>query len=110
MITTDQSASKDAFVAVLPSRCTYSEVFASRECDCDWQLQRSRHLLTLRGGALIYLDQEGRRAGLRAKAEIYRMYQEDGLDRFQAYEKIGLPPDLRDYADAVQLLKGLNLN
>lgn len=87
------------------SRCTYSEVFASRECDCGWQLQRSRHLLTLRGGALIYLDQEGRGAGLRAKAEAYRMYQEDGLDTFQAYEKLRLPPDARDYADAAQFLK-----
>ncbi len=90
------------------SRCTYSEVFASRECDCGWQLQRSRHLLTLRGGALIYLDQEGRGAGLRAKAEAYRMYQEDGLDTFQAYEKLGLPPDARDYADAAQFLKDLD--
>jgi GTP cyclohydrolase II len=87
------------------SRCTYSEVFASRECDCGWQLQMSRHLLTMRGGALIYLDQEGRGAGLRAKAEAYRMYQEDGLDTFQAYEKLGLPPDGRDYADAAQFLK-----
>jgi GTP cyclohydrolase II len=87
------------------SRCTYSEVFASRECDCGWQLQRSRHLLTLRGGVLIYLDQEGRGAGLRAKAEAYRMYQEDGLDTFQAYEKLGLPLDARDYADAAQFLK-----
>ena len=65
----------------------------------------SRHLLTMRGGALIYLDQEGRGAGLRAKAEAYRMYQEDGLDTFQAYEKLGLPPDGRDYADAAQFLK-----
>jgi GTP cyclohydrolase II len=87
------------------SRCTYSEVFASRECDCGWQLQRSRHLITLRGGALIYLDQEGRGAGLQAKAEAYRMYQKDGLDTFQAYEKLGLPPDARDYSDAVQFLK-----
>jgi GTP cyclohydrolase II len=87
------------------SRCTYSEVFASHECDCGWQLQRSRHLLTVRGGVLIYLDQEGRGAGLRAKADAYRMHQKDGLDTFQAYEKLGLPADSRDYADAAKLLK-----
>jgi len=87
------------------SRCTYSEVFASRECDCGWQLQSSRHLLTQNGGVLIYLDQEGRGAGLRAKAEAYRMHQQEGLDTFQAYEKLGLPPDPRDYADAAQFLK-----
>ena len=87
------------------SRCTYSEVFASHECDCGWQLQRSRHLLTVRGGVLIYLDQEGRGAGLRAKADAYRMYQKDGLDTFQAYEKLGLAADSRNYADAAKLLK-----
>jgi GTP cyclohydrolase II len=91
------------------SRCMYSEVFASRECDCGWQLRRSRELLTRHGGVLIYLDQEGRGAGLRAKADAYRMHQEDGLDTFQAYEKLGLPADARDYADAVQILKELGL-
>jgi GTP cyclohydrolase II len=91
------------------SKCTYSEVFASNECDCGWQLRRSRQLLTLQGGVLIYLDQEGRGAGLRAKADAYRLNHEDGLDTYQAYEKLGLPPDLRDYADAVEILKGLHL-
>lgn len=96
---------EDGSLVRIHSKCTYSEVFASRECDCGWQLQMSRHMLTLRGGALIYLDQEGRGAGLWAKAHAYRMYQEDGLDTFQAYEKLGLPPDPRDYADAAQFLR-----
>ena len=87
------------------SRCTYSEVFASRECDCGWQLQMSRHLLTMRGGALIYLDQEGRGAGLRAKAEAYRMYQEDGLDTFQAYEKLGLPAEINRDTDRARIYR-----
>ena len=50
----------DGCLVRIHSRCMYSEVFASRECDCGWQLKRSRELLTLRGGVLIYLDQEGR--------------------------------------------------
>ena len=87
----------------------YSEVFASRECDCGWQLKRSRELLTLRGGVLIYLDQEGRGAGLRAKADAYRLNHQDGLDTYQAYEQLGLPSDSRDYADAVQILNELGL-
>jgi GTP cyclohydrolase II len=91
------------------SRCMYSEVFASRECDCGWQLRRSRELLTRHGGVLIYLDQEGRGAGLGAKADAYRMHEEEGLDTFQAYEKLGFPADARDYADAVQILKELGL-
>ena len=100
---------QDGSLVRVHSRCMYSEVFASRECDCGWQLQRSRELLTRHGGVLIYLDQEGRGAGLRAKADAYRMHQEDGLDTFQAYEKLGLPADARDYADAVQILKELGL-
>ena len=95
----------DGCLVRIHSKCTYSEIFASRECDCGWQLQMSRHMLTMRGGVLIYLDQEGRGAGLRAKANAYRMYQEDRLDTYQAYESLGLPPDSRDYADAVQFLK-----
>jgi GTP cyclohydrolase II len=91
------------------SRCLYSEVFDSRECDCGWQLLRSRELLTLHGGVLIHLDQEGRGAGLWAKANAYRLNQEDGLDTYEAYEKLGLPADSRNYADAVQFLKDLGL-
>jgi 3,4-dihydroxy 2-butanone 4-phosphate synthase/GTP cyclohydrolase II len=100
---------KDGSLVRIHSRCVYSEVFGSRECDCGWQLRRSRELLTLQGGVLIYLDQEGRGAGLRAKADAYRLNHEDGLDTYQAYEKLGLPSDSRNYADAVQVLKELKL-
>lgn len=99
----------DGCLVRIHSRCMYSEVFASRECDCGWQLRRSRELLTVQGGVLIYLDQEGRGAGLRSKADAYRLNHEDGLDTYQAYEKLGLPADLREYADAVQILNELGL-
>jgi len=58
---------RDGALVRIHSRCMYSEVFASRECDCGWQLRESRKLLTLQGGVLIHLDQEGRGAGLQAK-------------------------------------------
>jgi GTP cyclohydrolase II len=100
---------RDGSLVRIHSRCMYSEVFASRECDCGWQLRKSRQLLTLEGGALIYLDQEGRGAGLRAKAEAYRLNHEDGLDTYESYERLGYPPDLRDYSDAVEVLRDLGL-
>jgi 3,4-dihydroxy 2-butanone 4-phosphate synthase/GTP cyclohydrolase II len=87
----------------------YSEVFDSRECDCGWQLKRSRELLTVQGGVLIYLDQEGRGAGLQAKANAYLLNNQEGLDTYQAYDRLGLPHDLREYADAVQILSELGL-
>jgi GTP cyclohydrolase II len=101
---------RDGSLVRIHSRCMYSEVFDSRECDCGWQLRRSRHLLTLEGGVLIYLDQEGRGAGLRAKAEAYRLNHEEELDTFQSYEKLGYPPDVRDYSDAVRILQDLGLS
>jgi GTP cyclohydrolase II len=100
---------QDGSLVRIHSKCMYSEVFDSRECDCGWQLRRSRELLAVQGGVLIYLDQEGRGAGLWAKAEAYRINQEEGLDTYQAYEKSGLPLDSRDYADAAQVLKDLGL-
>ena len=100
---------RDGCLVRIHSRCMYSEVFGSRECDCGWQLTRSRELLTVQGGVLIYLDQEGRGAGLRAKANAYLLNNQEGLDTFQAYERLGLPYDLREYADAVQILNELGL-
>lgn len=100
----------DGCLVRIHSKCMYSEVFASNECDCGWQLRKSRELLTMSGGVLIYLDQEGRGAGLRAKADAYRLNHEDGLDTYQAYEKLGLPPDLRNYSDAVQILQTFGFN
>lgn len=100
---------RDGSLVRIHSKCMYSEVFASRECDCGWQLRQSRELLTVSGGVLIYLDQEGRGAGLQVKADAYRLNHEDGLDSYQAYEKLGYPTDLRDYTDAVQFLKDLGL-
>jgi GTP cyclohydrolase II len=99
----------DGSLVRIHSRCMYSEVFDSGECDCGWQLRESRQLLTLQGGVLIYLDQEGRGAGLRLKAEAYKLNHENGLDTYKAYEELGLPSDQRDYADAVEVLKELRL-
>jgi 3,4-dihydroxy 2-butanone 4-phosphate synthase/GTP cyclohydrolase II len=100
----------DGCLVRIHSRCMYSEVFASRECDCGWQLKRSRELLTISGGVLIYLDQEGRGAGLQTKAEAYRLNHEDGLDTYEAYDKLGVQLDQRDYYEAAQILKDLGLS
>lgn len=100
---------RDGCLVRVHSRCLYSEVFDSRECDCGWQLKRSRELLTVQGGVLIYLDQEGRGAGLWAKANAYLLNNEEGLDTYEAYDRLGLSHDSREYADAVQILDELGL-
>lgn len=100
---------KNGCLVRIHSRCLYSEALASRECDCGWQLRRSRELLTANGGVLIYLDQEGRGLGLRVKARAYRLTAETSLDTFEAYEKMQLPDDARDYTEAAAILTGLGL-
>lgn len=92
------------------SRCLYSEVFGSRDCDCREQLHRSIELIRAKGaGVVIYLEQEGRGSGLLAKARGYEYSQRNGVDTFASYEALGLPLDSRSYAAAGALLTQLGL-
>lgn len=100
----------DGCLVRIHSRCLYGDVFGAGECDCAGQLHRAMDLMREAGsGVLIYLDQEGRGAGLFAKARAYRMRQERGFDSFRTYEHYGLRPDPRSYDLAVELLRDLGL-
>ena len=92
------------------SRCLYGEIFEATTCDCLFQLRMSQKIIREHGsGVLIYLDQEGRGAGLLAKAKGYRLCQETGIDTFAAYAELEYKADSRSYQDAVALLKQLGL-
>jgi 3,4-dihydroxy 2-butanone 4-phosphate synthase/GTP cyclohydrolase II len=92
------------------SRCVYGEIFESVDCDCRDQLRQSMAMMRKAGsGVLIYLDQEGRGAGLLAKALGYQLTQREGLDTFSSYRVLGLPEDSRSYEDAVTILRNLGL-
>nr|WP_225957294.1 GTP cyclohydrolase II RibA [Amycolatopsis lexingtonensis] len=92
------------------SRCLYGEIFESTNCDCRWQLQESLRIIRKHGsGVLVYLDQEGRGAGLFAKAEGYELSQKKGLDTFASYAALGYKADSRSYGDAAALLAQLEL-
>ena len=93
------------------SRCLYGDIFGADTCDCREQLDRSIKLIKEeRAGVVVYLDQEGRGAGLVAKAMGYRISQNEGLDTFASYRHLGLPLDSRSYADAAALLVELGLH
>lgn len=101
---------RDGCLVRIHSRCVYGEIFESVDCDCRDQLRQSMAMMRKAGaGVLIYLDQEGRGAGLLAKALGYQITQRQGLDTFSSYRMLGLPEDSRSYEDAVAILRSLNL-
>jgi GTP cyclohydrolase II len=86
------------------SSCLTGDLFGSLKCDCGDQLRKSLSLLhEMGGGILIYLDQEGRGAGLAAKMRAYG-YQHEGLDTIDADAVLGFEPDERTYEAAAAIL------
>ncbi len=85
------------------SSCVTSECLMGCDCDCAEQLDGALARIAGAGrGVLVYLMQEGRGAGLSAKARDRMLVQASGsrLNTFDAYAEMGLPSDLRRY-DAV---------
>jgi GTP cyclohydrolase II len=62
-----------------------------------------------RGGALVYLRQEGRGIGLYNKIDAYGL-QDLGMDTFAANTALGFEADARDYRVAAEILHVTGLN
>ncbi len=88
------------------SECLTGDIFGSQLCDCGSQLDEAMDLLTEVGGYLIYLRQEGRGIGLYAKLDSYKL-QHEGLDTFEANQRLNFPADMRDYQVAALMLQTL---
>ena len=87
-------------LARVHSSCVTSECLMGCDCDCSQQLEGA--LATMaheERGVVFYLMQEGRGAGLTAKARDRMIVQASGnrVTTFEAYASMGLPPDLRSY-------------
>ncbi|MDX2169291.1 MAG: GTP cyclohydrolase II [Deltaproteobacteria bacterium] len=90
-------------LARVHSSCVTSESFGGADCDCAGQLDAALERIARAGrGALFYLLQEGRGAGLVAKARDRMLVQasRDRVTTFDAYARMGLDRDYRRY-DAV---------
>jgi len=91
------------------SECLTGDVFGSTRCDCGEQLATSLRYIEDHGGVLVYLRQEGRGIRLVNKMKAYNL-QDQGMDTIVANHHLGFHADLRNYSEAITILKQLGIS
>lgn len=99
-------------LARVHSSCITSEAYGACDCDCAEQLDHALAHIASRGrGVLFYLIQEGRGAGVVAKALDRMLVQASGgrLTTFEAYARLGIPDDQRTYGEVASMARLLGV-
>jgi 3,4-dihydroxy 2-butanone 4-phosphate synthase/GTP cyclohydrolase II len=92
------------------SSCITGDVLGSLRCDCGDQLKKALQMIEKEGKSmLLYMQQEGRNIGLTNKIKAY-MYQDKGIDTYDANVLVGFPPDPRTYELAAAMLKKFRIS
>jgi 3,4-dihydroxy 2-butanone 4-phosphate synthase/GTP cyclohydrolase II len=99
----------------LHSSCVTSETMRSLDCDCVSQLNGAIKKISENDGILFYLIQEGRGCGYVGKSRACMMVQhnentDNEINTFQAYEKLGMKHDYREYNNVKDICHILNIN
>jgi GTP cyclohydrolase II len=92
----------------IQSACKWGIEFGSQHCDCRWQLEKAKELISKeKAGLIIYAyDHGGKGVGIRNHSLIYSEGQSRGLELVvDAYVQLGFKEDYRDYDDIVSILK-----
>eukprot|EP00638_Chattonella_subsalsa_P000718 CAMPEP_0117751264 /NCGR_PEP_ID=MMETSP0947-20121206/10867_1 /TAXON_ID=44440 /ORGANISM="Chattonella subsalsa, Strain CCMP2191" /LENGTH=519 /DNA_ID=CAMNT_0005569603 /DNA_START=569 /DNA_END=2128 /DNA_ORIENTATION=+ len=90
-------------------QCLTSEVLGSQRCDCKEQLELAKDYILEHGGAIIYMQQEGRGIGLANKIAAYEL-QDQGMDTVDANRHLGFKDDHRNYECVPYILKHLGID
>ncbi|MFI6957824.1 GTP cyclohydrolase II [Nocardia sp. NPDC050408] len=100
----------DGCLVRIHSRCLYGDALRSDDCDCGPELDMAMDMIQNEGaGVLIYLEQEGRGAGLINKARGLQTSERFDIDTFTSYARLELSADSRSYELAAQCLRDLGL-
>lgn len=104
-----EPAKQESALIRVHSKCFTGDTLLSQRCDCGPQLLAAMEKIAAEGhGVIVYMDQEGRGIGLRAKLMAYNL-QDQGQDTIEANASLGFKPDLREYGIGAQILSDLGL-